>query len=312
MFLIVIWIISTSFCFADGDDFNSPLLNTSKWGFSTNFSGNFVHTNGYISFESTTEQAPQLGYIYWKEKMSLSNNWTARIQAYINPSFTPSNNIPTGVPPLLENTNSLGGEISFWDGPKYTTNRTTGIVTTNQATAVLDGTIEAQIGVVDNIDEARTHNIYANCLLKGNNILTGDNNKKYFNPNWDLAVAQENDDFNRDLQLKEVTVDKVVLELGFNSNTGLLYSKMFDFSGDTIGSLIGEDQFAISKWGASVTDVYIVVGSDTYFSLAPQGSATLDNFEIVPEPSVFSLLAVGLGVLFRRSRKRISFKIKFK
>ena len=298
MFLIVVWIIGTSFSFADGDDFNSPLLNTNKWGFSTNFSRNFVHTNGYISFESTTEQAPQLGYIYWKEKLSLSNNWTARIQAYINPSFRPSNNIAPGVSPLLENTNALGGEMSFWDGPKYTTNQNTGFVTTNPPSAILDGAIEAQIGVVDNIDEARTHNIYANCLLKG------DNNKKYFNPNWDLAVAPENDDFNRDLQFKEVTVDKVVLELGFDSNNGLLHSKMFDFSGDMLGSQIGEDQFAISNWGGSVSEVYIVVGSDTYFSLAPQGSATLDNFEIVPEPSVFSLLAIGLGVLFRRSRKR--------
>ena len=299
MFLIVIWVIGTSFCFSGGDDFNSPLLNTNQWGFSTNFSRNFVHTNGYISFESTTEQAPQLGYIYWKEKMSLSNNWTARIQAYINPSFRPSNNIASGVSPLLENTNALGGEMSFWDGPKYTTNQNTGFVTTNPPSAVLDGAIEAQIGVVDNIDEARTHNIYANCLLKG------DNNKKYFNPNWDLAVAPENDDFNRDLQFKEVTADKVVLELGFNSNTGLLYSKMFDFSGDIIGSLIGEDQFAISNWGVSVTDVYIVVGSDAYFSLAPQGSATLDNFEIVPEPSALSLLAIGLGVVLRRRRRTV-------
>lgn len=283
MLLIVIWIIGTSFCFADGDDFNSPLLNTNQWGFSTNFSGNFVHTNGYISFESNYEKAPALGYIYWKEKLSLSESWTARIQAYINPNFQPTNNF-TDAP--TENTNAIGGMMFFSDP-------VTGLSVTT------DGAIEAQIGVVDNVDEARTHNIYANCLLKA------DNNKKYFNPNWDLAVAPENDDFNRDLQLKEVTADKVVLELGFNSNTGYLYSKMFDFSGDIIGSLIGEDQFAISNWGVSVTDVYIVVGSDTYFSLAPQGSATLDNFEIVPEPSALSLIAVGLGVVLRRRRRTV-------
>lgn len=286
--LIGIWIIGTSLCFADGDDFNSPLLNTNKWGFSTNFSQNFVHTNGYISFESTNEQAPQLGYIYWKEKMSLSNNWSARIQAYINPNFRPSNNIPPGVPPLLENTNALGGEIEFFDGgPKI---YGTGVK--------LDGIIEAQIGVVDSIDEARTHNIYANCLLKGNN------NTNYFNPNWDIAVAPYPDDFNRDLQFKEVASSKVLMELGFDSNTGLLHSKMFDFSADTLGALIGEDQFAISNWGGSVTEVYIVVGSDTYFSLAPQGSATLDNFEIVPEPSALSLLAIGLGGLAMMRRRR--------
>ena len=162
----------------------------------------------------------------------------------------------------------------------------------------LDGIIEAQIGVVDSIDEARTHNIYANCLLKGNN------NTNYFNPNWDIAVAPYPDDFNRDLQFKEVASSKVLMELGFDSNTGLLHSKMFDFSADTLGALIGEDQFAISNWGGSVTEVYIVVGSDTYFSLAPQGSATLDNFEIVPEPSALSLLAIGLGGLAMMRRRR--------
>ena len=306
MFFIGIWIIGTSFCFADGDDFNSPFLNTNKWGFSTNFSSNFVHTNGYISFESTTEQAPQLGYIYWKEKLSLSNNWTARIQAYINPSFRPSNNIAPRVSPLLENTNALGGEMSFWDGPRYTTNPNTGIVTTNLPVATLDGAIEAQIGVVDNIDEARTHNVYANCFIKGKdtNNLNPDSYKKYFNPNWDRAVAPANDELNRDLQFKEITTDKVLMELGFDFDTGSLYSKMFDFSGDTLGSLIGEDQFAISEWEESVTEVYIVVGSDTYFSLAPQGSATLDNFEIVPEPSALSLLVVGLGGLAILRRRR--------
>lgn len=285
--LIGIWIIGTSLCLAEVDDFNSPSLNTNKWGFSTNFSEKFVHTNGYISFEATTEQAPQLGYIYWKEKMSFSNNWSAKIQAYINPNFRPSNNIPAGVAPLLENTNALGGEITFTDPP-------TGF------TKTLDGIIEAQIGVIDNIDEARTHNIYANCLLKGNNSTT------YFNPNWDIAEAPANDQFNEDRQFKELgynTPSQVLMELGYDSNTGLLYSKMFEFSGDTLGSLLGEDQFAISNWSGSVSEVYIFVGSGTYFSLAPQGSATLDNFEIVPEPSALSLLAVGLGVVLRRRRR---------
>ena len=301
MLLIVIWIIGTSFCFADGDDFNSTSINTNKWSLTPEFSGSFVHTNGYISFESTNERAPQWGYIYWKEKMSFSNNWSAKIQTYINPSFRPSNNFDG--PPDVGT--AMGGVIWFYDPPA-----TNGVK--------LDGIIETQIGVTDNpFENTNNSSAYANTLLKGSD------NKKYFNPNYDINTSDLGlNPLNTDSQFKEIFVDKVLLELGYNADAGSLYSKMFDYSDNTMGSLLYQDSFKIkliqgesindfdqatrdivSQW-ESISDVYVFVGGDTYYSEAPLGSATLDNFEIVPEPSALSLLGVGLGVLFRRSRKR--------
>ena len=290
--LIGIWIIGTSFCFADGDDFNSTSLNTNKWSLTLPYSANFVHTNGYISFESTTELEPQWGYIYWKEKMSLSSNWNAKIHAYINPSFVP--------------TNSTGNGIAFWDG------------SANSTSTVVGCTIETQIGVTDDPNGTNNASSYANTLLKVSN------DKKYFNPNYNIdAIHLGHDPGNTDLQLKEISTDAVVLELGYDANAGLLYSKMFDYSDNTLGSLLYQDFFKIkliqgeslsdfdpvtrailTNW-ESISDVYVFAGGDTYYSEAPLGSATLDNFEIVPEPSALSLLAVGLGVVLRRRRRAV-------
>ena len=202
--LIGIWIIGTSLCFADGDDLNSTSLNTNKWSLTSEFSANFVHTNGYISFESTKEREPQWGYIYWKEKMSLTNNWSAKIQTYINPSFKPTNNFD-GPPDVGF---AIDGKVAFWDGPKSTTNPTTGIVTTNPAVAVLDGLIETEIGVTDNPNSTTNANAYANTLLKGSD------NKKYFNPNYDISTVDLGlNPENTDCQFKEIFTDKVLLEL---------------------------------------------------------------------------------------------------
>jgi hypothetical protein len=318
--LIGIWIIGTSLCFSDGDDFNSPSLNTNKWSLTSGFSTNFVHTNGYISFESTKEREPQWGYVYWKEKMSLTNNWNAKIQTYINPNYTPTNNFD-GLPDVGH---AIGGRIKFYDGPKYTTNYTTGIVTTNPAVEV-DGLIETAIGVIDNPNSTNTATAYQNTLLKG---LKGSDAKKYFNPNYDLSTTnvgldpEDDPGKNTDSQFKEISADKVLLELGYDTNTGSLYSKMFDFSDNILGSLLHQDSFKIkliqgeslinfdpvtqeiiTNWDP-ISDVYVFVGGDTYYSEAPQGSATLDNFEIVPEPSALSLLAVGIGGLAMLRRRR--------
>ena len=47
------------------------------------------------------------------------------------------------------------------------------------------------------------------------------------------------------------------------------------------------------------------VGGHARSTVATDGDLTIKSIDIVPEPSSFSLLAVGLGVLFRRSRRTV-------
>ena len=194
--------------------------------------------------------------------MSLSNNWNAKIQSYINPSF-----VPSGVP------------IAF---PRPPLTESNGIV--------LNGVIETAIGITDTLSGS---NYYANLFLKGNN------NQKYFNPNFTTIDSGGNTDAN----FVQVQSDKVLLEINYDSSAQRLYSYMYDYSDDILGSIIGSDSFEVSQLG-SLSEVYVFVGGDTFTTIAPQGSATLDNFEIVPEPSALSLLAIGLGGLAVMRRRR--------
>ena len=136
-------------------------------------------------------------------------------------------------------------------------------------------------------------NSYFNTFLKESYA----GNTNYFNPNYNI-----NSDNNVDAQKSSVYADKVLLEIDYNSSSGLLTSKMYDFSNNSLGGLIGSNSFAVSQWG-NVNEVYVIVGGNTVDTLAQQGTATLDNFEIVPEPSSLSLFfasGIALSILWRR------------
>jgi len=62
-------------------------------------------------------------------------------------------------------------------------------------------------------------------------------------------------------------------------------------------------KIAIDSW-TNGGDLNLAIGGYSFNSTITSGLLTLDNITIVPEPSSLSLLAIGLGVLFRRSRKR--------
>ena len=80
------------------DNFNSSLLDTTKWSTYSGslpvaLSGNFDKTSTGISFHSNLSTGESWGLIIWKQKLPFNVNWSAKVEASINPSFaTASNN----------------------------------------------------------------------------------------------------------------------------------------------------------------------------------------------------------------------------
>jgi len=74
------------------DNFNSASLDLGKWSYYSgtlplNLSGNFDKTSTGISFHSNLSTGESWGLIFWKEKLPFNANWSATVQASINPSF---------------------------------------------------------------------------------------------------------------------------------------------------------------------------------------------------------------------------------
>jgi len=74
------------------DNFNSSSLDTTKWStysgtLPINLSGNFDKTSTGISFHSNLSSGESWGLIFWKQKLPFNANWSATVEASINPSF---------------------------------------------------------------------------------------------------------------------------------------------------------------------------------------------------------------------------------
>jgi len=74
------------------DNFNSPSLDTSKWSTVSGLSGGFDKTSTGISFYSNIPTGESHGLISWNQKLPFNANWSAKVEASINPSFTTSSN----------------------------------------------------------------------------------------------------------------------------------------------------------------------------------------------------------------------------
>jgi formylglycine-generating enzyme required for sulfatase activity len=75
----------------------------------------------------------------------------------------------------------------------------------------------------------------------------------------------------------------------------------YDGTSDTVGEV---RQLRGGSWGSGVVDLR--ASNRNNLDPANQNSDNGLGFRVasVPEPSALSLLAIGLGILFRRSRKR--------
>lgn len=74
------------------DNFNSSSLDTAKWSTYSGtlplaLSGNFIKTPTGISFSSNLSSGESWGLIFWNQKLPFNTNWSAKVEASINPSF---------------------------------------------------------------------------------------------------------------------------------------------------------------------------------------------------------------------------------
>ena len=248
-------LLVSSYCFSAQDDFNSSLLDLEKWGYTGSpFSDAFQKGNENITFFSNTDQTPQYGFIYWKEKMYFSNNWSARVSSSINPNFI---------------TGDSNGDY---------------------------GNVQTAIGVVDNVTSI--YNTYLNTFLRENYPNNNPaNNSFIFNPNWTINGGDEN------IIRTPIASDKTLLEISFNAENQVLTSSMYSETSGGTPALLQSHEFDVTQW-SNLDGVYIIVGGISYNTVTASGTATIDNFEIVPEPSALSLLAIGLGGLAMIRRRR--------
>ncbi len=86
--LLAVLVLAGATAHADEDNFDAPLLDQNKWGYTGSpFSDAFVKGANNISFQSNTDTEVSFGFVYWKQKMNLAENWSASIQAEINLNF---------------------------------------------------------------------------------------------------------------------------------------------------------------------------------------------------------------------------------
>ena len=69
------------------DDFNSPVLDPSKW---SGGGPNFVKTPTAVSFFSNVSTGEVSDYVLWKQNLPKDLNWSVTIQASISPAFSTS------------------------------------------------------------------------------------------------------------------------------------------------------------------------------------------------------------------------------
>lgn len=86
--LLAVLVLAAASAYSDSDNFNAPLIDPNKWGYAGSpFSEAFVKSSDKITFESNTDSEARYGFIYWKQKMDLAQNWSAQIIAEINLNF---------------------------------------------------------------------------------------------------------------------------------------------------------------------------------------------------------------------------------
>jgi hypothetical protein len=158
------------------------------------------------------------------------------------------------------------------------------------------GNVQTAIGIIDDI--TTINNQYFNTYLRENFPNNPFQNNFYFNPNWTTNGNPESE-----IRVP-VTSSRTLLEISYNAQNQKALSSMYslDSSGGT--SLLQSHEYDMSQWSA-LDGVYILVGGMSYNTITQSGTASIDNFEIVPEPSALSLLAVGLGGLAMIRRRRL-------
>jgi hypothetical protein len=252
--LVAVLVLVGAPVFADSDNFNAPLLDPNKWGYTGSpFSDAFVKGVNNISFQSNTDTEAGYGFIYWKQKMNLSESWSASIKVEIDLNFV---------------TGDLAGDY---------------------------GNVQASLGVVDSITQI--NKTYFNTLLRENWPNNPFANQFYFNPNYEIGTG-----FETEVRTPIGNSNKTLLEINHHASLSKITSKMYAENNGEFNLLVGSHEFDTTEWG-ELAEVYVVVGGMSVNTITPAGTASLDDFSIVPEPSTLSLLLASGAVLMAGRRR---------
>ena len=247
-------VLAAASALADGDNFDAPLLDTNKWGYAGSpFSEAFLKMTNKITFESETDTEVRHGFIYWKQKMSLTQSWSAQIKAEINLNFV---------------TGDAAGNY---------------------------GNVQASLGVSDSLTQV--NKTYFNTLLRENWPNNTFTNQFYFNPNYEIGTGQETE-----VRNPIGNIHKTLLQISHDTSMNKITSHMYSQGDGSFNLLIGSHEFDTTQWN-ELAEVYILVGGMSVNTVTPGGTATLDDFSIVPEPSSLSLLLAG-GAVLAAARRR--------
>ena len=227
------------------DNFNSSSLDTTKWSTYSGslpipLSGNFDKTSTGISFNSNLSSGESWGLIIWKQKLPLNQNWSAKVEASINPSF---------------------------------------------ATASTSNYVEALMSVTQDLNTFS--NYFTQCLHKDTAF--------GIVPNW-----ATNGGSNTEIKIP-TSSSSVVLRMDFDSAAKTISASYADINSPN--TFILNKTLDVSAWSGS-EDFYMAIGGYSWNSTITTGLLNMDNFIVIPEPSAFSLLAIGLGGLAMMRRRR--------
>lgn len=217
-----------------------------------------------------------------------SSKWTFSGSSL--PNF-PANLIKTSTDFSFSSTNQVGDQygVIFW---KEKLPMNVDWTATIQATinssylpSTSGGYVEALISVIQDMDTFS--NYFTQTLHR--NIQTS------ISTDWAISGLSS-------FVAEPVSFDSALLKLDFHSSTKTLTASYS--ANNNPNNLMSSATIDVNSWRHG-GDLTLAVGGYSSNSTISPGLLNIDNFNLVPEPSALSLLAVGLGVVLRRRRRTV-------
>jgi len=158
------------------------------------------------------------------------------------------------------------------------------------------GNVQVSLGLADSTTQI--NKTYFNTLLRENWPNNPFHNQFYFNPNYEIGTGVETE-----VRTPIGNYNKTLLEINHDASLSKITSRMLAEDNGNFNLLVGSHEFDTTQWG-DLAEVYILVGGMSVNTITPAGTASLDDFSIVPEPSSLSLLLAGGAVLMAGRRRK--------
>ena len=137
-------------------------------------------------------------------------------------------------------------------------------------------------------DLVNLNSYFTNCLHRDNTF--------DIVPNWS-ANGSPNQEI-----LTTIDLSNVILKMDYNASSKVMTSSYADISTPT--NFVITKSLDVSNWLNMSEGFKVLVGGYSNDATISSGLLNMDNFVVIPEPSAFSLLAVGFGGLAMMRRRR--------